>query len=59
MEIKTNPQNIPGRGSAIFLHCTNNEPTAGCVAIDKEVMKKIIETLNKDTMIKIIKQKEK
>lgn len=53
IEIKTNPNNIPGKGSAIFLHCTNNCPTAGCVAIDRENMKKLISTINKQTKIEI------
>lgn len=54
IEIKTNPNNIPGKGSAIFLHCTNNLPTAGCIAIDRESMKKIIENLEYNTKIEII-----
>lgn len=53
IEIRTNPNNVPGMGSAIFLHCTNNESTEGCVAIDKENMKKIIENISKQTKIKI------
>lgn len=53
IEIKTNPNNIPGKGSAIFLHCTNNEPTAGCVAIDKKAMKKLIENIDEQTKIDI------
>ena len=57
IEIKTNPNNIPGKGSAIFLHCTNNLPTAGCIAIDKENMKKIIENLDKKTKIKVMAKK--
>lgn len=55
IEIKTNPSNIPGKGSAIFLHCTNNTPTAGCVAIDNESMKKIIENIEQNTKIEICK----
>ena len=54
IEIKTNPNNISGKGSAIFLHCTNNLPTAGCIAIDKKSMKKIIENLEYNTKIEII-----
>ena len=54
IEIKTNPNNIQGKGSAIFLHCTNNKATAGCVAVDKETMKKIIENIDKDTKIEIL-----
>lgn len=53
IEIKTNPNNIPGKGSAIFLHCTNNKPTAGCIAINAEIMKKIIENIDESTKIKI------
>lgn len=55
IEIKTNPSNIKGKGSAIFLHCTNNLATAGCVAIEKESMKKIIENLDNNTKIEIYK----
>ena len=53
IEIKTNPNNIPEKGSAIFLHCTNNRPTAGCIAVDKETMKKLIENIDKHTKIEI------
>ena len=53
IEIKTNPKNIPGKGSAIFLHCSNSKPTAGCIAIDKKIMKKIIENINENTKIEI------
>jgi len=51
IEIKTNPKNIPGKGSAIFLHCTNNKHTSGCIAVDKKAMKKIVENINEDTKI--------
>lgn len=54
IEIKTNPNNIPEKGSAIFLHCTNNKPTAGCIAINKDSMKKIIESINENTKIEIL-----
>ena len=53
IEIKTNPNNIPGKGSAIFLHCTNNEPTAGCIAVDRKIMKKIVENIDEYTKIEI------
>ena len=53
IEIKTNPKNIPGKGSAIFLHCANNKPTAGCIAVDKEIMKKLVENINEQTKIKV------
>lgn len=53
IEIKTNPKNISGNGSAIFLHCTNNKPTEGCIAIDRDVMKKIVEVIDEHTKIEI------
>lgn len=56
IEIKTNPNNIPGKGSAIFLHCSNNKPTAGCIAVDRSVMKKIIENVDERTCIEILLQ---
>ena len=45
IEIKTNKENIPCKGSAIFLHCSIENPTSGCVAIKKENMKLIFEKL--------------
>lgn len=53
IEIKSNPENIPSKGSAIFLHCSVGRPTAGCIAIDKENMKKILDEINEKTIIKI------
>lgn len=53
IEIKTNPCNIKQKGSAIFLHCTNENPTQGCIAVDRNIMKKLITIINKETKIKI------
>lgn len=53
IEIKTNPRNIPQKGSAIFLHCTNNKATEGCIAVNVVTMKKILENINKYTKIEI------
>ena len=53
IEIKTNPKNIKGKGSAIFLHCSTGKPTAGCIAINKKYMKKILEIIDKNTIISI------
>ncbi len=55
IEIKTNPNCLKGKGSAIFLHCTKQTPTAGCIAIPKEQMEKIINARTKDTRIVIRK----
>ena len=54
IEIKINPNNIVGKGSAIFLHCSNEKPTKGCIAIDKKYLKEILSIINKNTTIKII-----
>lgn len=54
VEIKVNPNNIPNKGSAIFLHCNTGEPTLGCVGVSKSIMEKLIQVINKDTKIKIM-----
>lgn len=54
IEIKSNPLNIPNKGSAIFLHCSNNTATHGCIAISKENMKKLINNIDKNTKINIL-----
>ena len=51
IEIKTNPKNIQGKGSAIFLHCSVEKPTAGCVAIDSQYMKLLLEKLQNNAVI--------
>ena len=53
IEIKTNPKNIKGKGSAIFLHCSNEKPTSGCIAIKEEYLKKILSIIDNNTIIKI------
>ena len=53
LEIKSNPANIPNKGSAIFLHCSNNTATHGCVAINREDMEKLINNVDKNTKINI------
>lgn len=42
VNIAHNPERTPGKASAMFLHVTNNEPTMGCVAIERELMKKVL-----------------
>ena len=54
IEIKTNPDNIQGKGSAIFLHCSNGKMTKGCLAIDKKYLKEILSIIDKSAVIKII-----
>lgn len=49
-----NPDCIPGKGSAIFLHCKGPKVnTAGCIAVEESVMKKIL-TLYEDGKTVII-----
>lgn len=44
MFIDYNAEGTAGKGSCIFLHCTGGKGyTAGCVAIDEESMKKIVQ----------------
>lgn len=39
-----NLERIPGKGSAVFLHCTSNDmrATAGCIAVPEKYMREII-----------------
>ena len=47
-------KSIPGKGSCIFIHLTNNyKPTAGCIAIQKKDFLIMLKLINKDTKIKI------
>ena len=51
IEIIANPKNIKGKGSAIFLHCSAGKPTAGCIAINKKAMEKIILNMDENSFI--------
>ena len=52
MNINYNPNCIPGMGSAIFLHCTNELfYTLGCVSIPEENMIKVIKNANEKAVI--------
>ncbi len=46
---------VPGRGSAIFLHCTapGHPFTAGCVAIDREALLALLPWLTPNSVIEI------
>jgi len=54
--IKYNYKNpIKDRGSAIFLHLTNNyKPTAGCIALKKNDFMVMLNLINNKTKIKIV-----
>lgn len=53
IEIKANPNNVPGKGSAIFLHCSIGKATAGCIAIPKEKMLELLKSLKENVLINI------
>ena len=43
-----------GKGSAIFIHLTNNyRPTAGCIALKKNDLLILLKLINRDTKIRI------
>lgn len=46
-------QPVPGRGSAIFLHLSEGRPTAGCVAIDRADMLRLLPLLAPGDRIEI------
>ncbi|MGW0161311.1 L,D-transpeptidase family protein [Mycobacterium sp. NPDC003323] len=41
-----NPQRIPGHSAGIFVHVTDGEPTWGCIAIDRDDMRTLVEWLD-------------
>ena len=52
---------VPGKGSAIFLHCpktANNTGTSGCISIPEEYMKLLVQSVDQNTKI-IVVQNEK
>jgi len=54
ISISHNEKKISGKGSAIFLHLTNNyKPTAGCVALKKKDLEILLKLIDKNTKIKI------
>lgn len=55
LNISYNDECIPGKGSAIFLHCFGKlKPyTGGCVSIPKEQMKKVMQYVDKDCVVVI------
>ncbi|MBQ3865102.1 MAG: L,D-transpeptidase family protein [Clostridia bacterium] len=55
LALSYNEEGIPGRGSAIFLHCLGKEKgfTAGCVAVPEACMVKILRSVNPDCAVVI------
>ena len=54
ISISHNEKKSPGKGSAVFIHLTNDyKPTAGCIALKKKDFEIFIKLINKKTKIKI------
>lgn len=49
-----NPDNVAGKGSAIFLHCTGSKTTTdGCIAIPEDTLKQLLQELEPGAKIVI------
>ena len=54
ISISHNEKKIPNKGSAVFIHLTDNyRPTLGCVALKKKDFEILLKLINKKTKIKI------
>ena len=54
ISISHNERKIPGKGSAVFIHLTDNyKPTTGCVALKKKDFEILIKLIDNNTKIKI------
>tara|TARA_B100000787_G_C16166959_1_gene284415 strand:- start:594 stop:1082 length:489 start_codon:yes stop_codon:yes gene_type:complete len=54
ISINHNEQKIPNKGSAVFIHLTDDyKPTAGCIALKKKDFEILLKLINKNTKIKI------
>jgi len=47
------PDIVPGKGSAIFLHCSSGGPTAGCVSVPEAAMVYFLSFIDQDAKIYI------
>jgi len=54
ISISHNEKKIPNKGSAIFIHLTDDyKPTAGCIALRKKDFEILLKLIDKETRIKI------
>ena len=52
--INHNEKKVVNKGSAIFIHLTNNyKPTAGCIALKKKDFEVLLKIINNKTKIRI------
>lgn len=54
VSIGYNKKGKSGKGSAIFLHCSRNKATAGCIAIPANYMKRVLKKLDPAASPKIL-----
>lgn len=57
LALNYNPDCVPGKGSAIFLHCTGTKidaGSAGCIRIPEERMKQLIQSVGETARIIIV-----
>jgi L,D-peptidoglycan transpeptidase YkuD (ErfK/YbiS/YcfS/YnhG family) len=45
---------VPGKGSAIFFHLSEGRPTAGCIAVDRDDMLKLLPLLSPGDFMEIV-----
>jgi L,D-peptidoglycan transpeptidase YkuD (ErfK/YbiS/YcfS/YnhG family) len=54
ISISHNEKKTPGKGSAVFIHLTDNyKPTAGCIALKRKDFEILLKLIDKKTKIKI------
>ena len=54
ISISHNEKKIPEKGSAVFIHLTNNyKPTAGCIALIKKDFEILLKLIDQKTKLKI------
>ena len=54
ISISHNERKIPGKGSAVFIHLTDDyKPTGGCVALKKKDFEILLKLIDKKTKIRI------
>lgn len=53
IEIKYNKENNKEKGSAVFLHCSEEKPTSGCISIPCKDMRFLLNNLTKEAKILI------
>ncbi len=60
LSLDYNEDAVPGKGSAIFLHCTAEGYTgsSGCICIEEEYMKTVIRQADETMKIVIVPDKE-